>query len=204
MGNDRLSLIKMKGILNKFVDRLAKKESLYLDIPSFNNDVGGAEKKWEQVEEIIKVMELEISINKVFYEGKDDEISLDENWKSVSSTYIAHIRAVVSRANMPEIMRERILLHLNKLQLEIDRNRTRLSSLTEVFLSLTEAAGKGANNLAPAVRLFEKLAGAFSGARTSHTETRLGFEPQARLPPPETLGLTDLPPDKIESSDPTA
>ena len=89
---------------------------------------------------------------------------------------------------MQEALRERIMLRLNKLQMEIDRNRTKLSSLTEVFLSLTEAAGKGANQLTPVVRIFEKLAGAISGARTATLE----HEPTPRLPPPEDFGMTDL------------
>jgi hypothetical protein len=49
--------------------------------------------------------------------------------------------------------------------MDIDRNRTHLESITEVFLSLTEAVGTGAKHLDGAVKLIERLAGAFLGAR---------------------------------------
>jgi len=87
---------------------------------------------------------------------------------------------------------------LNKLQIEVDRNRTKLSSVTETFLSLTEAVSKGATNLMPAVRLLEKIAGAFSGARTA----KLEYQPQQpRLPSPENLGMTELPSEEVDTSD---
>jgi hypothetical protein len=41
--------------------------------------------------------------------------------------------------------------------------------------------------LNPALRLFERLAGALSGART----TRLGYETHESLPAPESFGLIE-------------
>jgi hypothetical protein len=74
---------------------------------------------------------------------------------------------------------------LNELQAELDRNRTRVESITEVFLSITEAIGKGAKHLDGAVKLIERLAGALSSARSARSE----HDTQLRLPHPDKLGL---------------
>jgi hypothetical protein len=121
--------------------------------------------------------------------GKDDSyITIDDRWKAKATTYIFHIRDVVAKSDIGEAMRERIFSRLNQLQSEIDRNRTRVESISEVFLVVTEAVGKGARRLEPAVRIIERLAGAFSGARTAAVE----HEKIPKFPAPENLGLSDL------------
>jgi hypothetical protein len=117
----------------------------------------------------------------------ENYIELDEDWRVRASSYISHIRDVVSKAEVGESIRERILKRLNQLQEQIDRNRTRIEAISEVFLSITEAVSKGAKHMDGAVRLVEKLAGALSGARTAKIE----HDTQLRLPPPERLGLSD-------------
>jgi hypothetical protein len=134
----------------------------------------------------ISTLEVEVLIDNEV-RNLDRNLVFNDDWKAKATTYVAHIREVVGKATMIEGLRERILSRLNDLQVEIDRNRTRVESITEVFLSLTEAAGKGAKNLNPAIRLLERLAGAFSGARTA----LLGLDPQLLLPPPESLGMVE-------------
>jgi hypothetical protein len=125
---------------------------------------------------------------------RDDScVEIDNSWKDKSTTYIFHIRQIVSKATIEEGLRERIFSRLNDLQSEIDRNRTHLRSITEVFLTLTEAVSKGAKHLDGAVKLIERLGGAFSGARSAKIE----HEAQLKLPKPEQLGLSDLPPSDI-------
>ena len=64
-----------------------------------------------------------------------------------------------------------------------------------MFLTLTEAVSKGAKHLDRAVKLVERLGGAFSGARTA----KIDHETRLKLPNPEQLGLSDLPPsDSLE------
>jgi hypothetical protein len=133
-------------------------------------------------------LDLEVQAAKIVHDTDAERIlSLDADWQSKAGSYISHIREAVSRADMREALRERILSRLNALQVEIDRNRTRMESVTEVLLSLTEAVGKGAKNLTPALRLFERLAGALSGARS----TRLGYETHEPLAAPESFGLIE-------------
>jgi hypothetical protein len=131
-------------------------------------------------------LDIEIRVNDAIV-GGDDYIELDDDWKTRATSYVAHIREVVSKAEVNESIRERIFRKLNDLQAEIDRNRTHVESLTEVFLSITEAVSKGAKHLDGAVKLVERLAGAFSGARTAKIE----HDTQLRLPSPEKLGLPE-------------
>jgi len=116
---------------------------------------------------ILPNLENEIRINEAII-NDDSYIELDE-------------------ADVSESLRERIFKRLNKLQGEIDRNRTQVESIAEVFLSVTEAVGKGAKNLEGAVRLIERLAGALSGARTA----KLEHETQLKLPAPDNFGFAE-------------
>jgi hypothetical protein len=104
---------------------------------------------------------------------------------------------VVSAGEITGALRERIFSSLNRLQSEVDRNRSYTQSICEVFLTLTEAAGKGAKNLLPAVRLVERLAGAYSSLRTA----KIKHETILKLPGPEEVGLSDI--DKPEGADGT-
>lgn len=131
-------------------------------------------------------LDIEIRINDAMLDGMN-YIELDDTWKAKATTYVAHIRDVVAKADVAESIRERIFKRLNELQAELDRNRTRVEAITEVFLSITEAVSKGAKHLDGAVKLIERLAGALSGARTA----RIEHETQLRLPSPERLGLSD-------------
>ena len=131
-------------------------------------------------------LDIEMRVQDAIY-GGDDYIELDSDWRARAGSYVSHIRNVVSRAEVNEAIRERIFNRLNELQSEIDRNRTHVEAITEVFLSLTEAVSKGAKHLEGAVKLVERLAGALSGARSAKIE----HDTQLRLPRPEKLGLSD-------------
>jgi hypothetical protein len=134
-----------------------------------------------------RLLEKEI-VRYAMEEGNEAYIILDDHWRTKSTTYIFHIREVVSKAELAESLRERIFTRLNQLQNEIDRNRTRVESISEVFLVVTEAVGKGAKRLEGAIRIIERLAGALAGARTAALE----HEITPKLPAPETFGLSDL------------
>ncbi len=139
-----------------------------------------------QINSALEDIELEIRISDAIM-ADDDYIELNEDWKTRANTYVSHIREVVSKADMIEALRERIFKRLNELQNELDRNRTHVESITEVFLAVTEAVSKGAKHMDGAIKLIERLAGALSGARTA----RIEHDTQLRLPPPDNLGLTD-------------
>ncbi|MGA3000801.1 MAG: hypothetical protein ABSE20_03660 [Acetobacteraceae bacterium] len=142
----------------------------------------------QTISSITRELDVEIVLYHAVNVPDDSSLELDEHWKSKATTYISHIRMVVSKAEVQEALRERIFKNPGALQAEIDRNRTRVESISEVFLSITEAVGKGAKHLDGAVRLVERLAGAFSCARTA----KLEGQQRRLLPPPDELGLPDL------------
>jgi hypothetical protein len=143
----------------------------------------------QNIDDLTKFLtDLSIQLNlaeTILFDRESSDVVLDDDWRAKASTYVSHIRSLVMKAELEEGLRERITSRLNDLQRELDRNRTKVASVAEVFLSLTEAVQKGAKNLVPAVRLFERLAGALSGARTASREARKTL----RLPPPEAPGL---------------
>lgn len=150
-----------------------------------------AEDVLKRMEDRINYIEMELNTRKllsVALASSDDRVALDDSWKVKAGTYIAHIRTAVVNAEMNETLRERIFSKLNELQAEIDRNRTRVETISEVFLAITEAVGKGAKHLDGAVKLVERLAGALSGAKTAALEHKSVL----KLPPPESVGLSDL------------
>jgi hypothetical protein len=115
-----------------------------------------------------------------------DFIKLDVSWKEKVSSYIVNIRKHVQDAEIEEGLRERILKKLGDLQLEIDRNRTRVSAASDVLVTMTEAIGKSAENLRPAVRLLERITGSLSRLKRAEADND-----QPRLPPPDEYGLED-------------
>jgi uncharacterized coiled-coil protein SlyX len=175
-------VFKPDDVWADFVEKLAVKHATQL--PSVRKGIARS----ADVSHFLNKLKIQLELEALIYEPEGNEILLNEDWRGKASTYVAHIRTLVMKATLQEGLRERITRRLSDLQREIDRNRTKTASVTEVFLSLTEAVQKGAKDLVPAVRLFERLAGALSGARNaSHDGPKT-----LRLPRPETLGLADL------------
>jgi hypothetical protein len=185
----------------KAIQKLSSMYNVRLPIPfkiskdsDYRKDKESLDRLLLSIEEALDTIDLEIKIDDAI-EGSDNRIELSADWKERATAYVFHIRAVVSKAEVNESIRERILKRLGELQIEIDKNRTRVGSISEVFLSLAEAVGQGAQHLEGAVKLVERLAGALSGARSAKVE----HDTQLRLPAPEKLGLP--PPDKLGLSD---
>ena len=175
----------------KAVQKLCSSYQIRLTVPFKALRYGGASASEikglsDPIDEALYDLDVEIRVHDAII-GGENYIELNDDWKTRASAYVAHIRDVVSKAEVIEVIRERIFKRLNELQAELDRNRTRVDSITEVFLSITEAVSKGAKHLDGAVKLVERLAGALSGARTA----RIEHDTQLRLPPPDNLGLSD-------------
>jgi hypothetical protein len=169
------------------INKICDVQNIVIDVRILRS---GSPKTWkytaDRINTVLSSLEEEIRISEAITNDLS-YIELDDNWKSRAGSYISHIREVVSKAEVIEPLRERIFKRLNQLQDEIDKNRTRVESISEVFLAITEAVGKGAKHLEGAVKLIERLAGAFSGARTA----RLEHDTQLRLPGPDNLGLAE-------------
>jgi hypothetical protein len=119
-------------------------------------------------------------------------IELDENWREKILSYISHVRIIVTKAEIREQIRDSIMSKLHALDAEVDRTRTRTAKITEVLVELCKGVSAGANELKPAVRLFERVVGAIANLWPSQP-------PNLTLPPPDTLGLP--PPDEPTAED---
>lgn len=93
----------------------------------------------------------------------------------------------MNSADLTEPLRQSIMNKLNDLQNEIDRKRTRLASAMSALSEMCEGVAAGAKTLEPAVKLLERVVGAFSGLQ----RRKLSQQP-AELPAPDTLGLPDF------------
>jgi hypothetical protein len=78
-------------------------------------------------------------------------------------------------------LRESINQKLDAFAAEVERERTRLASFTEIFTQLCQGMSEGVTALKPAIEIGERLIGAF--ARLA------GQAPIATLPPSDDLDL---------------
>ncbi len=122
-------------------------------------------------------------------EGSDQIVLLDDDWRSKVQSYIEHIIIIVRKASIEEGIRERIMNHIAQLSAEVERNRTNITRLAEIWIELTAAGGRGVENLKPAVELLERLTKAVTKLRDSVTRSALPSPDQAQLPPPEDIDI---------------
>lgn len=111
-----------------------------------------------------------------------EAVALDDNWRGRIHSYLAHIRPLVERADIPIGLRDSILEKINNLSAEVDRSRTRVRAAGDLLIELCAIAGAAANELRPVIAVAEKIVGAF--LRLQHADV-----PQLALPPPEGFGL---------------
>jgi len=112
-------------------------------------------------------------------------ISLDESWRSKVSSLLAHVRDIVRKADIEDRLRASINQSINSLQTEVDRTQTRVSAASDALVELCDGIGQGAEALKPAVKLIEKVVGAF---RKVQKQKQDGGN-QASLPSPDILSL---------------
>jgi hypothetical protein len=133
------------------------------------------------------ILEISIGNRKLLTENKD-VAWLSESWRTRARSYLASIKQLVQENVAQEALKERIFSRIAILEQDLERNRTRLQSVSELWLGVTESVARGAKNLEPAVKLLEKLGGALSAARSEQEE----HAPQKMLPAPEKLGLEEI------------
>jgi hypothetical protein len=134
------------------------------------------------------LMDLEMLLDKIrarnieAFEPKyrDASVGLNDEWRAHVTTLVGHIREAVTNATVDEPLREAILDAVEKLQREVNRNRTRLDAAAEVWDKLTDAIGKGAKNLEPAVKIIERIRKRLGGVQRAEIEA----VEHPKLPPP--------------------
>ena len=121
--------------------------------------------------------------------GSGQIVLLDDDWRSKVQSYIEHIIIIVRKASIEEGIRERIMNRIAQLSADVERNRTNITRLAEIWIELTAAGGRGAENLKPAVELLERLTKAVTKLRDSVTRPALPSPDQVQLPPPEDIDI---------------
>lgn len=84
-------------------------------------------------------------------------------------SYIAIMRNEIHKIELPIEKKEIILRRLNDLAKEIDTDRTRLQSLTDLALDLTDTVDEVHKKLSPVRRVLERLFRKFGEAREEQT-----------------------------------
>ena len=111
----------------------------------------------------------------------NESFILDNSWKEKVHSYVGHIRRIVERASLTPSLHDGIMAKLHALDQEVDRSRSRMKVFTDTFVDLCAGVSAGANELKPAVSLFERVVGALARLKSQ--------PPTLALPAPATLGL---------------
>jgi hypothetical protein len=115
-------------------------------------------------------------------------IQLDTAWRDKIHSYILHIRNIVNSAdNVPAPIKEGILRKLSELDTEVDRGRTTVQIITDVFVELCAGVSSGAKALIPAVKIGERIIGALARLKEQPPTLALPSPDQFDLPSPEMM-----------------
>jgi hypothetical protein len=112
-------------------------------------------------------------------------IALDDDWRTKLHSYIATIRQIVQKTNLEASIKEGILKKLQALDAEVDRERSRIQIFSEALVGVCEGISSGANALAPAARLLERVIGSLARLKSNKPDV-------LALPKPDDLGLSAL------------
>lgn len=100
-------------------------------------------------------------------------ILLSPDFKAQIGGHLVAIRNIVGGAELPESKRDAIYRRINGLQEEVDRDKTRTEAVVGLWLDITSAIGKGAENLDPVIDRLERIMGVFAKARDENEQSLL-------------------------------
>ena len=106
------------------------------------------------------------------------------NFKTQIGGHLTAIRKIVHEADLSEKKRDAIFRRIEKLQFEVDRDRTRAEAATALWLDISSAIGQGAKNLDPAIERLERIMKVFAQARDEDTPQLPAPAEQKRIPAP--------------------
>ncbi|MCK1553129.1 hypothetical protein IVB11_29845 [Bradyrhizobium sp. 177] len=106
------------------------------------------------------------------------------NYKTQIGGHLTAIRKIVHEADLSESKRDAIFKRVEKLQFEVDRDRTRSEAAVGLWLDISSAIGQGAKNLDPAIERLERIMKIFAQARDEDTARLPAPKEQKRIPPP--------------------
>ena len=106
---------------------------------------------------------------------------IDNNFRNEIRKYTNKIRGILNQAEIGSNLRQLLINRLNAFEGDLDREKTRWESFFSFWRELTKAAGDGAENLEPAVKLAQRVGGALEKAAE---QSEIEHRQQKALPPP--------------------
>lgn len=100
---------------------------------------------------------------------------------------VAHIRETVAKLDISVTKKDALFKRINKLQDEIDRERTGWQAFAGLMIEACDDVGEAAEKLDPVVRLIERVGAALGVAKRAE-------EAQPRLPPRKEPRKIEPPP----------
>jgi hypothetical protein len=123
----------------------------------------------------------------------DTTFHIGISFKTQIGGHLTAIRKIVQEATLSDAKREAIFNRIEKLQAEVNRDRTKTETAVGLWLDITSAISHGAERLDPAIDRLERIMKVFAEARDEDTATRLPAPPeQKRIPPPKAPQADDV------------
>jgi hypothetical protein len=115
-------------------------------------------------------------------------LTLSLDFKTQIGGHLTAMRKIVAEAqHLSGSKRDALIRRINNLQLEVDRDRTRTEAATALWLELTSAISKGAQNLDPAIDRLERIIKVLSLAKDENETKSITAPPERkRLSPPKS------------------
>lgn len=110
--------------------------------------------------------------------------SISGNFKTQIGGHLTAIRNIVHEADLSQNKRDAIFKQVEKLQFEVDRERTKTEAAMALWLDISSAIGQGAKNLDPAIERLERIMKIFAQARDEDTAKLPAPAERKRIPPP--------------------
>lgn len=171
-----------------------------LDIPVSGTPPYDDSNFWEWYHRFVQVIDYHIVEYRLAHArgteaGITTAVHLSVNYKTQIHKLLDKIRKVVNAVDLADTKKNAIYDKIAALQSEVDRTKTRFDTFLSRWLDITNAAGEGAENLEPVVKLLDRVIKIFGRAKADHDAGKLPAPEETRKlpgPKPQELVSADL------------
>jgi len=111
-------------------------------------------------------------------------VALDSATKQKIGHHLAKIREIVNKLEVSDEKREALYSKIEALQLEVDRDRTRLDAYADLVIEAAAAVGESVEKLEPIRKWFDSIARLLWNARTEETKQLPAPQQKKQIEPP--------------------
>lgn len=138
-----------------------------------------------------------VSQRLIFRHGtRNNAVALDAPTKLKISHWLSQMREAVQQAPVSSEKKDRLIAMIDQLQTEVDRDRTPVHAIGELYLTICTYVAEGAERLEPVSKFLQNVGGALGIAHRKEAT-------QAKLAPPKETKRIEADP-KSNYSDPSA